>query len=335
MWRIKEFPACDTMEKSNLQWKIFEQNITNCQRAHPVTSQWIRYNKVLTEGGLTIQRINQNGPFDQDLVQRNQPDEPVFDNLMKNLKLNLFTKINRTTAMDQLRNMKQGDQETFKNFYERVTDQASICDINNEDVLIKIVIRDGSRHCKELQKYMEEEDRSMMKIIEYARVLDARKASQKDKSADKLSPTIDDTFQVNKVEARDNFQRDTYQRNWSRNGSGNNRQYRQDNRFPDQRRYNPYHDSFNRRPTTSRTQYNDHDNRNGPNNRELCMFCGNKRHQNLSECKARSETCQRCGKRGHLAHVCMAPAPTRINSIESQYTNEYNSTKHKVNSSPE
>jgi len=54
--------------------------------------------------------------------------------------------------------------------------------------------------------------------------------------------------------------------------------------------------------------------------RELCFFCGNKRHQNRKECPAYGQTCRKCKKVNHFAKVCRQEGKERrqVNQVKEE-----------------
>ncbi|XP_071056472.1 uncharacterized protein [Onthophagus taurus] len=46
--------------------------------------------------------------------------------------------------------------------------------------------------------------------------------------------------------------------------------------------------------------------------KQKCLFCGNKRHENVQTCPAKDKSCSSCGKKGHFAKVCISSGKIKL-----------------------
>lgn len=66
---------------------------------------------------------------------------------------------------------------------------------------------------------------------------------------------------------------------------------------------NQHHNKHNN--IQQNTQQENRGNKNNKQPNKDCIFCGNKRHRKLTECPARGQKCNACGKLNHFAKVCI------------------------------
>lgn len=253
-----------------------------------------------------IENVTENDEDSEDDEQQNGNNAAVdevdeYERAKVKLKNHFVPRTNVNFEIFNFRQCKQHTGESIDQFYARLLKLATNCNFSNKDDEIKsqVILTTTST---QLRRHGLRANPSLSGLLQYGQTLETTEQH------------------INVIEQAPGEHSVSFNRQPNRRHNLKNINKENSNNS----------NNFNNNQRDNRNSNNK--NNNNSNNNQKCRNCGNNWHPNGREnCPARNFSCNRCGKQGHFAKVCMSNSNNNNINNNGSNKNNQSETRRSVN----